>query len=254
LATKPSSCGWKVTVYVSVARESCPFLCAHGLLAEHKENRRLSLLLPRQLHPNGRVLPNHFPDLRLIQVKEKECHLGFWGELLYAGATFALAHEAAHVLTGEHLANAAEADERRADDVAFDAAVRCTAWQNRLPLLPVASPIAKTCAAVVAFLFANALRLQIDRVVGGQSPERFAAFQNRATHLEIVAGAQEFPTAERQTVTRLAQLCSEIRELTVGLLDRSFAPEILSASLEIGTKTGLEVLKEQAVFGGVKGV
>ena len=36
LATKPSSCGWKVTVYVSVARESCPFLCAHGLLAEHR--------------------------------------------------------------------------------------------------------------------------------------------------------------------------------------------------------------------------
>ena len=36
LATKPSSCGWKVTVYVSVSRESCTFLCAYGLLAEHR--------------------------------------------------------------------------------------------------------------------------------------------------------------------------------------------------------------------------
>jgi Putative transposase/Transposase zinc-binding domain len=35
LATKPSSCGWKVTVYVSVARESCSFLCAYGIHAEH---------------------------------------------------------------------------------------------------------------------------------------------------------------------------------------------------------------------------
>ena len=36
LATKPSSCGWKVTVYVSGARESCTFLCAYGLSAEHR--------------------------------------------------------------------------------------------------------------------------------------------------------------------------------------------------------------------------
>jgi len=36
LATKPSSCGWKMTVYVSVTRESCTFLCADGLLAEHR--------------------------------------------------------------------------------------------------------------------------------------------------------------------------------------------------------------------------
>jgi len=27
---------WKVTVYVSVARESCTFSCAYGLLAEHR--------------------------------------------------------------------------------------------------------------------------------------------------------------------------------------------------------------------------
>jgi hypothetical protein len=36
LATKPSSCGWKKTVYVHVGRESCTFLCAYGLLAEHR--------------------------------------------------------------------------------------------------------------------------------------------------------------------------------------------------------------------------
>jgi hypothetical protein len=41
LATKPSGCGWKVTVYVSVARESCTFLCAYGLLAEHNTNGAL---------------------------------------------------------------------------------------------------------------------------------------------------------------------------------------------------------------------
>src|SRR5258708_28009448 len=34
---KPSSCGWKVTVYVSVAREGCTRLCAYGLLAEHRD-------------------------------------------------------------------------------------------------------------------------------------------------------------------------------------------------------------------------
>jgi hypothetical protein len=31
---KPPSCGWKVTVYVSVARKRA-LLCAYGLLAEH---------------------------------------------------------------------------------------------------------------------------------------------------------------------------------------------------------------------------
>jgi hypothetical protein len=35
LPTKLSGCGWKLTVYVSVTRESCPLLCAYGLLAEH---------------------------------------------------------------------------------------------------------------------------------------------------------------------------------------------------------------------------
>jgi hypothetical protein len=30
LATKLSSCGWKVTVYVSTTRESCTLLCASG--------------------------------------------------------------------------------------------------------------------------------------------------------------------------------------------------------------------------------
>jgi hypothetical protein len=37
LATKLSGCGWKVTVYVSVTRESCTLLCVYGLLTEHNK-------------------------------------------------------------------------------------------------------------------------------------------------------------------------------------------------------------------------
>jgi hypothetical protein len=41
LATKLSGCGWKVTVYVSVTRESRTLLCVYGLLAEHSGSQAL---------------------------------------------------------------------------------------------------------------------------------------------------------------------------------------------------------------------
>src|SRR5213079_1470717 len=43
-------CGWKVTVYVSVARESCTFSCAYGLLAEHTTWPESALLVGNVHH------------------------------------------------------------------------------------------------------------------------------------------------------------------------------------------------------------
>jgi hypothetical protein len=69
LATKPSSCGWKVTVYVSVARESCSFLCAYGILGERKRRttRSISVGNKEAIRPfvkiaGTRVLPALFAD------------------------------------------------------------------------------------------------------------------------------------------------------------------------------------------------
>src|SRR5258705_12030901 len=63
LATKPSSCGWKVTVYVSVARESCTFLFAYRLLADHRDQRLsqwtrawVTTWLARKIHAPHQIL------------------------------------------------------------------------------------------------------------------------------------------------------------------------------------------------------
>lgn len=177
---------------------------------------------------------------------------GMWNDLAYASTTIALGHEAAHILTREHLGGSATADEERADDLAFDMAARCVAWHARCPYLPADSPTGVASLGVAGFLFSCLLRLATDRTLAALPSTRESAFKARAEHIQAAAIVQPIPPAERENISVIAAALTELRNFAAQVLD-GVMPEI-EAAKEAAAEGYLQLLREQQPHGGVEGV
>jgi len=177
---------------------------------------------------------------------------GTWSDFAYASLTATLAHETAHILSGEHEVLAAEADEDLADDLAFDMTARSRAWQLRCPDLPILSPLGKTAAAFASFIFVVKLRLGMDRRLIGGNVVNERPFRHRADRLQMIAAAQKFPSPERDTITDVAAQFSATRDLAERLVDRLYGR--FDSLLEVGSESYLHWLHTNAPEGSYAGL
>ena len=148
----------------------------------------------------------------------------------------------------EHLGG--DADETRADRMAFSMALDCDIWRDRLRFIPFRTAAGKTRAAIQIFTFVNAIRLHIDRAFLRDADGACLQFQHRTVRLMTLGGEHEIPVAEQQELDAISSLCQSIQSFTVRLLGR-FGVTVFSEARSIGCEAGEQLLRDQAPFGGV---
>ena len=90
-------------------------------------------------------------------------------------------------------------------------------------------------------------------LINGFSLVREELFRRRATKLQLTAGIQKFPNAERDAVTELADMFSQTRELQEVII-RELKPEVIINACKAGENEYLRMLKEQPILDGVYGM
>ena len=179
---------------------------------------------------------------------------GAWGDLAFAGVTFALAHEAAHVLTGEQFMGRAVApDELRADELALMMTRFDPVWQREVPALGLQSPEALACVAATCFIFVNLLRLSLDKAISSTPGPLLDEFKARAAAVQELARRLRIDSAEAETISKLATLFTSTRGFYARWLESRCPGEITSLRTFF-QQVWLEQLREQEPLGGVWGL